>query len=121
VGKVRKTSAERLVSKLAKLGYVVEEGDYVIDRDYGQPMMNKAAGECAPTWALLINVGLFAGKRDPMVRFPDGVVKQVEVSSYLPLLHILRTPLSEWEIWVNPEGLDDRLTILTSSNPESWG
>ena len=119
-------NANKLVKKLAELGYTIHGASFTISRNHGQPMMNKAAGECAPCWQLRVNPMRHStsGKvvdigDEPVVDFPDGTKKQVCVYSFYPLIHILKTPIGQWEIDID-DAYTERLLITTINLPESW-
>ena len=119
-------NARKLVEKLHMLQYTVHGRYFQIYRYYGQSMMNKAAGEAAPTWELLVDplYNTITGKivnncMTPTVTFPDGtMIPRLEVCSHFPLMHIISQPLKEWEIDYQEEY--DRLFITTKKFPPCW-
>ncbi len=119
-------NAEKLVEGLRARGVQLSPkgGCFYIRRDRGQPMMNKAAGEPAPTWYLECNA-LWHGSRrvtggeQPSVSFDGRHGNAVEVCSHLPLTWILKKLPTEWEIsWCDV--VRDRLNIFTNDLPHNW-
>lgn len=94
---------------------------YYISRNRGQGMMNKAAGEIAPTWHLmkdgLMRFGqLVSSGNTPLVRYEGREYRGV--GSYMPLTWILKHPPAEWELG---PGEDDRmLEVLVNKLPPHW-
>ena len=117
-------NAVRLVKKLSELGYTVNGSRPYILRDYYQPILNKRAGEFAPCWKLLVNPLVHTGTNrvvshgsNPVVEMPDGVKVKVRICSHMSLTHILRTPICEWEVYIDEYG---RLWIETKELPSTW-
>lgn len=119
-------NARTLVKKLHTLGYTIRGRYFHIYRYHGQSMMNKAAGEAAPTWELLVDplYNIITGKivdngMKPTVHFPDGtMISDLEVCSHFPLMHILSQSLDEWEIDYQKDC--NRLFITTKHLPLAW-
>jgi hypothetical protein len=135
-------NAEKLVKGLFELGYIVngypdEANNYFyILRNHGQPMMNKAAGECAPCWELRCNAlrhsysnRIISHGYRPNVQFPDGTIyRKLETYSFYPLTWIVKTPIAEWDVclddygdWFNNKpNKYSRLLITTTMLPDTW-
>jgi hypothetical protein len=118
---MNKSNAERLVAGISHHGYAVFGASFHILRWKGQGMMNKAAGEAAPTWELRANPlwrhgKVIANGEHPQVRFPDGEVRRIEVASHMPLTWLLKQAASEWIL----DFEDGRLTVDAPNLPDSW-
>lgn len=118
-------NAEKLVEGLRSRGVKLSAkgGCFHIRRDRGQPMINKAAGEAAPTWYLECNA-LWHGSRrvsggeQPSVSFDGRSRDYVEVCSHMPLTWILKKSPTEWDIsWCDV--IRDRLNIFVDL-PPNW-
>lgn len=118
------TNAEKLVKGLQDRGVVLTGGWFHIYRDNGQPMMNKAAGEIAPTWYLLRDPMhrhgriTFPGQK-PRITWEGQTIEDVEVCSNQSLVWILKHPPKEWEIYWDTlhSELDRRLSIQVGLDP----
>ncbi|HEC61411.1 hypothetical protein LCGC14_0761700 [marine sediment metagenome] len=122
--KVISRNAYALVRKLKELGITIHGQEFHIVRHHGQPMMNKAAGECAPCWELRVDpvVNYITRKivvngTNPTFDMPNGVRFQAEVFSHMPLTHILKTPVDKWDVDIDEY---KRLYVGTTTEPESW-
>lgn len=121
--------SRRLVKGLLARGVALRGAfsNLFIMRDHGQPMMNKAAGEIAPTWRLAAD-GLFRGHRlvgysglddDLALEFDGKIYGPVE--SCAPLGWIIRHKPEEWEIGLNPwNEWDDHLWVDVGTIPPHW-
>ena len=121
--------ARRLIRGLFSRGVTIYPAmNYYIGRDLGQAMMNKAAGELAPTWWLARD-GLWTLRRGwhgdgsgdsakPMARWNDTDYR--EISSHIPLGWILKTNPARWHIRTNEEHSEDALGIETPDLPPHW-
>ena len=120
----------RLIRGLFSRGVTIYPAtNYYISPDRGQPIMNKAAGEIAPTWRLARD-GLWTlrtgwhddGRTDdrakPMARWNDTYYR--EIASHIPLGWILKTDPARWDIRANDERADDALAIETPDLPPHW-
>ena len=93
-----------------------------IQRNHGQGMMNKAAGEAAPTWHLASNAGHRLGRIHswsggyPLLRY-DGR-EYAGVNSHMPLTWIVRQPLEYWSL--SEAEASDALNVLVRDNPPHW-
>lgn len=119
------SNAEKLVIGLRSRGVILSGEDFYIMRDFGQPMMNKGAGECAPTWYLHCDPTIFqrTGRNtggDPSVEYEGRTEINVEVCSYMPLLWILKHPTEEWDIEWETLGGFRRLNIGVNGLPPTW-
>jgi len=117
-------NASSLVKKLGEIGIIVHGQVFHIRRNYGQPMMNKAYGEAAPCWELLVNPlvhtltrKIVAVGNTPTFDMPDGIRYQREIYSHFPLLHILKTPIDKWDVGFDEIG---RLWVGTTTLPSTW-
>jgi hypothetical protein len=117
-------NARRLVKKLNRLGYIVYGASFHILRYQYQEHLNTLAGECAPTWELLVEPlrdlrRIIKNGREPTFDMPDGTRHTTKIYSFYPLTHILKTPIDQWEV-----ALDDawikRLLITTHELPDTW-
>lgn len=126
-------NADRLVRKLAKLGVIIDDWDvfgasFQIMHYKYQEYLNRQAGEAAPTWELLcaphrsVVLGRAVILRNgtiPTFTMPDGTRHTTEIYSHYPLTHILRTPLDDWEFWM--DFCDKpRLWVGTTMLPSTW-
>jgi hypothetical protein len=101
------TTTDRFVEGLKSLGWEITEW-YSLTRNYGQPMMNKAAGEAAPCWEI-----------DAVLK--DG--KKIIIQGHQPALWILKHDPKTWCVddenySSGPRGL--RLHIDAPELPPHW-
>ncbi len=113
----------RLLRGLQATGATVEpRSNFAIRRDRGQPNMNKAAGETAPTWHLEADVGHKFGRIVSYSFVPVIIHHQGRrfegVQSHLPLTWILKHDPSEWGIARAEVG--DAMELLVNDNPPHW-
>lgn len=120
------SNAQKLIDGLEANGYIVHGASCHILRYHGQGMMNKAAGEAAPTWKLLANPMWRLGEvirngQQPTVRLPSGkVISNVDIGSHLPLTYIIRHKPSLWDVdYKNYYGMEE-IRIYVPDLPESW-
>lgn len=119
-------SARKLTDLLKHHGYEIRPmGVVFILRDNGQPMMNKAFGEVAPTWELrcdaLHHHGRLEDAGDAPEVWSDGrSIGQCEIGSYLPLGFILKQPKDSVQIKFEDSVPLPRLAIYCDGLPESW-
>lgn len=91
-------------------------------RNHGQGMMNKAAGEAAPTWHLAANAAHRLGRVDswsggyPLLRYNGR--EYIGVNSHMPLTWIVRQPLEDWNL--SRAEVSDALEVLVRDNPPHW-
>lgn len=119
------SNAQKLVKGLSDLGYSIWGTSFHIHRWLGQGMMNKAAGEIAPTWVLLADPlwrfeKVIQNGSNPNVTLPDGEKGKMEICSHIPLSHILKCTPEEWEISVDRVTGTPRLIIDVPDLPEGW-
>lgn len=116
----------RLVRGLRSRGVWLPPDDsrFYVDVCRGQAVMNRAAGEAAPTWYLLCDA-LRHGRRvvhpgtPPPVRFDGRSVDRAEVCSHMPLVWITGQPPSDWEIcW--DDLFPGRLNVWGRGLPSNW-
>ena len=119
----------RLIRGLFSRGVTIYPAtNYYIGRDRGQPMMNKAAGELAPTWRLARD-GLWArrpgwhddgcaDRTKPMARWNEKEYR--EITSHIPLGWILKTDPARWDMRPSDDYGDDTLVIETPDLPPHW-
>ena len=99
--------------------------NYCIVRDSGQGMMNKAAGEAAPTWYLKQDVySLYRpnkarwrnwGGTNPKVTLDDREYL-FGVASHVPLTFILKHPPDQWQF----QGRFGVLRVTVGKLPPHW-
>ena len=88
-------------------------------------MMNKAAGELGPTWELMRDGADVRVRRRTVTRngYPLTVNWEgktyTAVQSYVPLIWILKHPLTEWELGLYPDGQSFGVNVPDS--PPGWG
>lgn len=117
---------DRLIDGLHEHGYVVGGGPPEILQARGQAMMNKAAGEYAPTWEVRVNCmrrhrRFITHGNTPSVRLPSGDVRELEVSSYMPLGWILKQPVRDWIVGIDDDAGMDRIHVWVEIQPPQWG
>ena len=115
-------NTQRLLKGLVARGAVPHGASFHIVRDHGQPMMNKAAGEAAPTWMLhsdpLHMMGRVVRAGGPATVVYEG--RRYEgVQSHMPLTWILKHPAGAWDLGLHEDGR--ALEILVDELPPSWG
>lgn len=115
-------NADRLVRKLATLGYVIYGASFHILHHKGQEYLNRAAGEAAPTWELrvepLFDLGrVVSNGRIPTFDCPDGTRLTMKIYSHFPLTHTLNSPLDKWDVGVDEA---QRLWVGTTMPPDNW-
>lgn len=119
-------NTKRLVRGLLQRGVIfvnpISIDNLYIRRDPGQPMMNKAAGEAAPTWNLVCNGERYHdrwynGDKEILTVF-EGIDYN-EINSYIPLKWILKFKPEEWDIGMALDW-ENELQILVKSNPPHW-
>lgn len=122
----REETGARLVALVEAKGYRIagHETAYV-ERDLGQAMMNKAAGEMAWTWELLVDPlvrsssgRIVARGMTPVVTMPDGTKRPRRIGSHMPVAHILATAPAD--VSIDEHDLFDGLHIDTADLPDSW-
>lgn len=118
------TNAMRLVKKLEKMGYTVCGVSFQILHSKYQEHLNRRAGECAPTWELLVEPlrkttdgRIISNGRMPTVDLPDGTRRTMTIYSHYPLSHILKTPIAECVAHEDEWG---RLWVGTEELPDTW-
>lgn len=90
-----------------------------IQQNRGQGMMNKAAGEAAPTWELMQDGLFYLGRlyqsgHHPVVEFEGEVL--TGVCSHFPLGWIVRHQPSVWEL----SSYIGRLEVHVPDLPPQW-
>jgi hypothetical protein len=88
-------------------------------------MMNKAAGEAAPTWELRCDA-LYRGVRPlpyghdaPDVEFDGKKVANCEIGSHFPVTWLLRHKPETWEIYWHLD-LPNQLRVDAPKLPPNW-
>ena len=115
-------NTRRLLSGLVSREVIPHGASFHIARNLGQGMMNKAAGELAPTWMLYANPMYRAGRRphggSPTAVFHGG--RRYEgLQSHMPLTWILKQPAEAWVLGPHEDGR--ALELVVDELPPSWG
>lgn len=120
--------SERLIKRLARRGVtVLPLGNTAIVRDVNQEVLNRNAGECAPTWYLADNVlahhsgrVIDIGNRRPNFEFEgehfDG--EHFSIGSYMPVTHLLSVPIDQLHLLLDRH--HSRLEIDADYPPDGW-
>ena len=121
-------NTRKLLTGLLDMGveFVEPAWNYRISRNYGQGMMNKAAGEAAPTWELKQDMESYyspstkrwrhGGGKYPKLRF-EGRDYALGIGSSLPLTWILKFGPKKWQL-TSETGY--QLVLLVDQLPPSW-
>jgi hypothetical protein len=100
----------KLLEGLASLGYTVQDGEPRLIRHLGQAMMNKAAGEAAPTWEVCD--ATFAIRGEPLLNH----IYPMNIGSHHPLSWVLKFPPDQWSF----DTEFGRLHITAPNLPPHW-
>ena len=114
-------NTRRLLCGLVSRGVIPHGASFHIARNYGQAMMNKAAGEMAPTWMLYADPWHTLGRRlhggSPAVVYQGG--RRYEgLQSHMPLTWILKQPSEAWNLGEHEDGR--ALELVVSTLPSTW-
>ena len=101
-------NTQRLLDGLLRIGVEIDGFTaFAVIRDHGQPMMNKAASEYAPTWSLHDNVSHSMGRRmgvGRLARVKAHGRTYEGVESDTALTTILKCPPEHWELSLADNG-----------------
>ena len=114
-------NTRRLLRGLVGRGASVRAASHYILRDRGQPNMNKAAGEAAPTWCLMSD-GMRMGRQMVSIGQRAEVIyegfRYTGVQSHMPLTWIVKHAPETWELGRAEDGR--ALEVTVPDLPPHW-